>query len=446
MGTHKRLSPSSLPRIFKCPGSLLFIEKLPESDLDRSDSLPARRGTAGHGVSEIVLNSAKINKEGKVKTSSHAADFEGQEIEGVIIDTDILAAIVPYIEYCKKLIAKSKFHGVELNLDLSNWQRLDDSTVDGQDLGGTMDFVCTYKGKVRKTKILEVVDLKTGSGVVVEVNDNIQLLVYALLALLNYGDGRGVSDIKITIVQSAAPHQDGPVRSQTISKKDLMKWAKKELIPKLEFALSGNAPLIAGESQCKWCPARGNCQAAYELTCQEAHAEFADIIEKDDKGKNIVLSEVVLPNPETMTAEQRARIMLHTDVIIDFLHAVKSLEHIKAERGEVPEGFKLVRKRSNRIYVGKEGKRLKQLKLMGLTSADIYTPPNVRTPAQMEEVMKARGVSLKSIKKFMEDYVEKPEGGTNLVPLSKAGAPVPPAIDVEFAHLIEPDEDDLLSF
>lgn len=442
--SHKRLSPSSLHRIFECPGSLLFIESLPESDLDRTNSLAARRGTSGHGVAEMVLKGVQVKK-GKTTQKNEPDDFIGQEVEGVIVDEDILTSVVPYVKYCKKLMKKAKFYGIELKLDLDNWRRLDDSTIDGRDLGGTMDFVATFKDK-EHGKVLEIVDLKCGKGVVVDVISNVQLYTYGLLALLNYGDSRSINRVKVTIAQNpAAYHEQGPIRSEIMDKKDLMKWAKKELIPKLELALSGNAPLIAGESQCKFCPARGTCKAAYELACAEAELEFKDIIEKDDKGIANSVSQLILPVPETMTREQRVQIITHADTIIDFIHAVKALEHIKAEHGDIAHGFKLVRKRANRIYKGEERKRVKALHKMGLTSADIFSSPSLRTPAQIEAVLKAKGVSLKAVSKFMDEFVEKPEGGTNLVPLSKAGKPVAPAIDVEFDHLIESDEDDLLT-
>lgn len=429
---HARMSPSSLHRVLDCPGSLLFIESLPDSDIDRSNSLPARRGTAGHGVGEMVLRSATVKK-GKVKFKSKPLDYLGQEVEGVIIDEEILSAVVPYVKYCKKLIAKAIFHGAELRFDLTHWKGLNGSIINGVDLGGTMDFVALWK------RVLEIVDLKTGKGVVVEVNDNPQLLTYALLALVNYAEPADIDEIKITISQHLAYHEDGGTRHQTISKKKLLKWANKTLVPQLEFALSGEAPLIAGKEQCKFCPGRGSCKAAYELTCSEANIEFGDLVVADDGN---VASEIALPNPESLEPEQRQNLLLHADTIIDFLSAVKSLEHIKAEKGEILEGFKLVRKRSNRVYKGNEKKRLKQMKVLGLTSADIYTTPTVHSPAQIETAMKAKGFSINSINRFLEEFVEKPEGGTNLVPLSKPGKPVAPAIDTEFCHLIE---DDLLS-
>ena len=61
------------------------------------------------------------------------------------------------------------------------------------------------------TATLEVIDLKYGQGVAVEVMDNLQLRIYALAALLtlNYP----AENVKVTIVQPRYNHAEGPIRS-----------------------------------------------------------------------------------------------------------------------------------------------------------------------------------------------------------------------------------------
>lgn len=81
---------------------------------------------------------------------------------------------------------------------------------------GTADAVVWQPEK----KALHVVDLKYGAGVPVEVNNNLQLMIYALAALLtmNYN----AETVTITIVQPRCPHPQGPIRSVTYSTVDLI--------------------------------------------------------------------------------------------------------------------------------------------------------------------------------------------------------------------------------
>jgi hypothetical protein len=71
--------------------------------------------------------------------------------------------------------------------------------------------------------MLEVVDLKGGRGVVVEVKGNPQLRTYALGAMLA-NPGIDVSHVQVTIVQPRAPHKDGRIRSERFHVADLVEW------------------------------------------------------------------------------------------------------------------------------------------------------------------------------------------------------------------------------
>lgn len=442
MSEHKRFSPSSLYRVLNCTASLLFIESLPPSKVDRSDSIYARRGTAGHTVSEMVLNNSSYES-GRLKEAAPLEIFEGQEIDDIIIDTEIIAACRPYTRYCQKQLKIAKFARAENKLDLAVWKALQKTMINGDELGGTMDYISIYDHK--EHVVLEVTDLKTGSGNAVEVKDNPQLLAYALCALIKYYKKYRPTRVKITIVQQPVDHPDGPIRSWVRTPKQVLHWGVHTLIPLLEEALEGGQ-FAPAEETCKWCPGRASCAARYKHACDTALAEFDDVIEVEDDGSKREVSIVTFPDETEITEKQRQNILLHGDEIIQFIHDIKAAAHIEAEKGAYVPGMKLVAKRANRVYKVEEKIVRRTLDRIGLHAADYMNPPTLKSPSQVETLFSAKGIALDKQRKFLDNFVEKPDNGTNLVPESRPGKPVQPAVETEFADLIESDDEDLLAF
>lgn len=444
MSDHKRFAPSSMHRVLTCTASLRFIESLPPSAVDRSDSIYARRGSAGHTVSEMVLANSSF-QDGQLQELSPVHTYLGASVGGIVIDEEIIAACVPYIKYCQRQMRVAKFSRIESKLDLGIWKFLKNSDVDGSDCGGTMDFISIYNSQ--KHTILEVTDLKTGAGVPVQVENNPQLLTYALCALIRYWFEHRPDRIKITIAQQPVEHPKGPIRSVTLTPKKLINWGKSVLIPKLEEALSDKAVFAPSPETCQWCPGRAQCKARYDMVCDSALAEFSDVVEVMDDGtkKDVVVMDI--PKMSQLTDAQRHNIMIHGDEIIKFVQDIKAAAHVQAERGKYIDGFKLVRKRANRIYKTEPKTVISELERVGLKVSDFMSPPVLKSPAQVETLFSAKGISLDKVKRFLHNNVEKPESGTNLVPESHSGKAVEPEVETEFAHLIErEDDEDLLAF
>src|ERR1035437_7022059 len=72
---------------------------------------------------------------------------------------------------------------------------------------GTGDLIAYSQGEQKVT----IVDLKYGRGVAVEVEENEQLLTYAMGVAQRYHN-RGIKDVELVVVQPRAPHAAGPVR------------------------------------------------------------------------------------------------------------------------------------------------------------------------------------------------------------------------------------------
>ena len=425
---HKRFSPSSLYRVALCPGSVQLIESLPVNEQQGGDSIYARRGTCAHAVGELCLEAYKIDPD----TPTEPADFLNQEIEGVIVDDDIVFGATMYVREIKRKIETDgiTWFAVENKLDLSPLRKKLHPLVVPEENGGTMDFI----GYSPKLKRLYVDDYKNGK-MPVEVFDkhepdklkalNMQAMDYALCAVAHYHRKFDIKEVEITIHQPNDDHPDGSPRSKVVPVGVVTKWYKKVLEPLIVLALSEDPPIIPGDKQCHYCPGSHKCKANYDNTCENAMVEFTES------------GVVEFPDPKLMTDEQIQQVLDNATVISEFLKNVKDYAHARAEQGVPTPGWKLVRKRTHRKLVDKPQKIRQNLSKLGLKASDYLKSPEMVSPAQLEKVMKSKGVNPDKIKKFLDDFVIQPEGGTNFVPESKPGKPVQPAIEAEFAELIE---------
>lgn len=210
---HSKIGASSMYRWSACPGSVQMSELATRP----ATSVHAMNGTIAHEVAAFYLN----------KGFWPLPDEYGLTMSELEI---MVKAVQVYTDYIERLYEKerhNKFH-VEHSFDM-------EAVYPGA--YGTADFV-SYNPV---TKFLKVIDYKHGSGLVVEVEDNTQLLYYALGAVttLNYP----FEWVELMVVQPRAFHPKGPVRNWIIDAArlidfecDLIEAAKRteETVPHFE--------------------------------------------------------------------------------------------------------------------------------------------------------------------------------------------------------------------
>ena len=116
---------------------------------------------------------------------------------------------------------------------------------------GTADALILSKQRIA------VIDLKSGKWPV-DVENNTQLMIYALGALSRYGDEN--TTMEITIVQPRSWHKDGPVRTWDVSAEDLVDWAYGTLKPACDLAEEETPQEILGD-HCRFCNGKAMCVA-----------------------------------------------------------------------------------------------------------------------------------------------------------------------------------------
>lgn len=350
-------------------------------DKPRETSVYAEEGTAAHALGELALKSGR----------------ECSEWVGVSISTengpwrvteDMAEHTQTYVDYCRSL---SGLHWTERTIDLAPLNP-------PEAMRGTSDYTCYTP----ETKQLEVVDLKYGQGVVVEVDWNAQALYYGLGALLAVqAEGHVVETVKITVVQPRAAHAAGVIRSFTLDVLDLLGWTG-DLLASAHRAIAPDAPAVPG-SWCRFCPGAHVCTALATKALAEAQVDFE------------VIESVRPPAPESLTREQLSKALTAFPMIEGWMKACEAYALTLGLSGDNVPGFKVVEKRATRRWVDTAEE---QLRARGVAPADLYAEPEMRSPAQLEKQLKK-----KVFKEVAADLCPAVSSGYTLAPVEDAREP-----------------------
>jgi hypothetical protein len=404
---HATWSASATSRNWNCSGALALGAKVDKLDVE---SEAAAWGTACHQVAEKCLASG--NGPRKFDAASLIGTTEKTKQHSFEVDEEMADTAQEYVDYVREQYGKAR-HGhlyVEERFSLA---KLDPPF----DAGGTCDAIIYNPDE----KLLEVVDLKGGRGVVVEVTENKQLRTYALGALLAHPE-LDVVKVKSTIVQPRAPHKDGRIRSETYHVSDLMEWTH-ELLERmrraemagLAFAIVqgdlmrekwGETYLEAGD-HCTFCPAAAICPALESKALAVADAFF------NDSGAVVVRNQ-----PDELDPARIAQVLDGADALGNWLNAVRSLATRLAETGTEIPGYHLADRIGHRRW--KEGVAQVELHRAGI-SDDILMEYKRRSPAQVEKAIGAK--NMKKIRAEFDEFVEKPITGRSLVSSAKSTRP-----------------------
>lgn len=374
---HSKLGASSAERWFNCPGSVKLSELCPKPATSEFAAL----GTAAHELAERCLKGGDDFLDPKA--------FIGEMQGAFKIDENMVEAVQIYVDHVRalrsslkgELLIEHKFHLKHIHPDLY----------------GTSDAVIRQEfGK------LIVVDYKHGEGHAVEVENNPQLLYYALGAAM----GGDFDEVEIHIVQPRAYHADGPIRSYSLPFSDLVQWGKK-LKQKAIETQNENAILQEGE-HCRYCAAAPVCPKLHKMAVEVARTDF-----QDDK----------LVEVEKLSNEQIAKIVTHYATVTNWLESVKAFALLKLESGEKIPGIKLVRGRSGRNW---DDPNTVEGKLKPIYGDKIFAPKKLLTVAQAEKALGAKAV---------EGLWTKYEGGLTVAPDSDKRKPALPNAKDDFAAL-----------
>ena len=302
---HAILGASSSKIWLSCPGAPNLWKQVPK----KAAGSFAEEGTAAHELSEKVLLG-----------TPNAYYYVGlQKFNGFDVTKDMAKHVTTYVDYVREAVNEcGGVLTVEEKFDLG-W------IYPG--MFGTNDAM-VYDDL---TGELEVIDFKYGAGVPVEVEANTQLIYYAL----GGQKGKDIAKIKLTVVQPRCEHKDGPIRSWSLTHKELMGWAKTLKAGAIATSKK-DAQLNAGE-QCRFCNANGCCPMLAKQAVEVAQTDFVD-------------AKPTLPEVTALNDQQLARIVEHKTLIEAFLKEAKNYASERLQKGEKINGLKLVKGRGRRAW------------------------------------------------------------------------------------------------
>ena len=403
---HAQWSASATSRNCTCAGAIAMATLAgPEKESEH-----AARGTACHEVSEKSLNGGQ-DPSAYLDTVVATKQFE------ITIDEEIVEGATEYVEYVRSQAGSAP--GVKLWVE----EQFSLAALDPPlEAGGTGDAVLYFPGE----KLLEIVDLKFGRGVV-DVEGNPQLRTYGVGALLAFPD-LDVERVKVTIVQPRAPVKGETIRSETFHVVELIDWTNdllaamkrsKQALDEFE-QINGSRTLFdewaavwLKPGACKFCKAEGLCPAlkkqALSITNEAVQGWFED--------PNAV--EKPKPNqPDLLGPEDLGHILDGLDELESWIKAVRSHAHTQAERGVAIPGYQLVDKIGNRAWVETNEEKLASALAdkFSVEHADLYVD-KLKSPAQIEKLVGAKR------KAEVDALCHKPVKGTNLVSSAKTSRP-----------------------
>lgn len=355
MGVHAILGASSSKRWMNCPGSVRATSNIPQGP----SSKYAELGTAAHTLGEWSLEKDvdPVEFKGEVITTEEGNSF--------VVDNDMIEAVRVYYTTVKEAALKAGLKVSDIKLEERfNLEWLHKGMFGTNDASFAVPFGDLY-----------IFDYKHGAGVSVDAIDNTQMVYYAIGASYDVerGEWHDYENIHMTIVQPRAYHEDGEVRTWTITMDELKEWAKKLKVAAIATEAK-DAPLVPSDDACRWCVAAAHCPAVHAKAMEVARVDFSPIV---PEGHTDIVDQ--------LTIEQCVQVVNHKNLLKKFVEACEwRLEHTILREGKPVEGMKIVRGRGSRDWV--DSNDAQRILSQNFSMTDIMEM-KLKSPAKLEKIV-----------------------------------------------------------
>ena len=340
---------STAKRVINCPGSVALVQKMPP----KPSSKYADEGTLLHNAISAILEDMNVDVIGM--------KYEEQVLTQELYDDKIIPALALLDEVDP---TKEMLYEVETHVGFGD-------LLPG--VFGSTDLV----GRIGSRAI--VLDWKFGDGVVVDAIENEQLMFYAAAAMRTEAAAwafSGATEVECIIIQP-------PMIKRWVTTKERIKQFEQTLVQAVKAAQQPDAKLAVGD-HCRWCAAKPVCP---QMTGEVERAALVKIKEID--------------------AVTLGQYLTKADVLEDWITDLRALAFQLLEKNIPVPGYKIVQKQARRQWTD-ETKAIAALHDMGVPRGELFSPEEIRSPAQMEKVLKKRKLALP------DELVKSVSSGTTL--------------------------------
>jgi hypothetical protein len=383
--THKPLSASSCERWWNCPGSITLAKHAPPEVPNKY----AAEGTYAHMLAELELK-LRLGRISKKELRLWNSASKSYEVDGFTfsLNQEMRGAIETYVEYILDLRDRYKIGNDCIQTETS-------FDIPGDpDLGGTADCVIF----VPYRRIIAI-DFKYGAGVAVDVENNKQLLTYALGAYcaVDKEDSDELSIVQLVVIQPRVP--DG-IKSFEMAVDQLLDFKSKLLAHAAETR--AKEPILLAGEWCKFCPAQSICKANEAYRSEQTGIEFAGI--------------PTTPDYLSLGPARLVQILMAKPVIDKWYESVKSYalgEALKRPDVFRELGFEAKETLGNRKWIEGNFSLSDTFKMRGLVPGECLEPSNWKSPSQIEKLAKKKKISID-----LSDLTTREVTGTTLAKIN----------------------------
>ncbi len=403
---HAVRSPSSADRWWECPGSVAASEDVP-----RTSSGYADEGTAAHEVVEMTL----------LSEHKRADKFIGLEItvhrdngpaRVFTVDDEMAMHVQVFVDFVLDSVLPGGEYMAEQQVPLAH---LTDEFVNGnpaKPATGTSDAI-VFNPLPSGRYELRVDDFKYGRGVRVYAERSRQMLMYASGALELFGEVFDVEQVTVAIVQPRLDHID----EWSCSVEELREF-EAECRTAVAASKAKDAPLVPGDKQCRFCPAKATCSALRREVSNTVFGAFEDL---DTEIPEVDPVPLVAASPHDLSY-----LMRMTGLVETWVKAVRSEVETRLLQGKAVSGYKLVQGREGNRKWADEAAAAEAMKALDL---DPYEPAPVISPAKLEKRVKKSGMAA------FTDLITRSPGGLSVAPESDQRPAVSTDVREKFSNL-----------
>ena len=403
MSDHAQLSPSKRSRWALCPGSIREEAKYPET----GGGPAAIDGTHSHTLLEYCIQNDRFI-DPLTQVGETFNDHEGT----FVVDKARAERVKVAYDY----IVQQSMNGM--------FKVISEQKVDPEHLLGRSDLSGTVDCQIIGGDTLELIDYKDGMGIV-SAEGNLQLEQYAYGVLAGFklpvNGNYPFVIVRMTIIQPKLALRGMPaITSHEISVRELMANMG-TIITQAAATDKPDAPLVPGDSQCKFCRAKGSCSALANNVMKEVGIMFQPVVTQTLD----VAQQSADKDPSTMDDAQIAQIMEAAPLMRQLLEGVEAEALRRMQAGQTIPGLKLVNGRGSRAWALPEAEMAEKLVKMGIPKNAVYETKLV-SPAKAEKLTweKRDGTKVtlteRQLKRMDQEYVSKLAGKLTVVPESDA--------------------------